>query len=67
MAVDTTLGTAANRVKIYINGELQTQWSSGSEHNHPPDQNYQTAMNKASLGLAFGRAYAFRCWFSNTF
>ena len=59
MAVDTTLGTAANRVKIYINGELQTQWSSGSEHNHPPDQNYQTAMNKASLGLAFGRAYAF--------
>ena len=59
MAVDTTLGTAADRVKIYINGERQTQWSSGSEHNHPPDQNYQTAMNKASLGLAFGRAYSF--------
>ena len=59
MAVDTTLGTAADRVKIYINGELQTLWSSGSEHNHPPDQNYQTAMNKASTGLAFGRAYAF--------
>ena len=59
MAVDTTLGTAADRVKIYINGERQTQWSSGSEHNHPPNQNYQTAMNKASLGLAFGRAYAF--------
>ena len=59
MAVDTTVGTAANRVKIYINGELQTLWSSGSEHNHPPNQNYDTAMNKASLGLAFGRAYAF--------
>ena len=59
MAVDTTVGTAANRVKIYINGELQTLWSSGSEHNHPPNQNYDTAMNKASLGLAFGRAYSF--------
>ena len=59
MAVDTTLGTAADRVKIYINGELQTLWSSGSEHNHPPNQNYETAMNKASTGLAFGRAYSF--------
>ena len=59
MAVDTTLGTAADRVKIYINGELQTLWASGSEHNHPPNQNYDTAMNKASTGLAFGRAYAF--------
>ena len=59
MAVDTTVGTAANRVKIYINGELQTLWSSGSEHNHPPNQNYDTAMNKNDLGLAFGRAYAF--------
>ena len=59
MAVDTTVGTAANRVKIYINGELQTLWSSGSEHNHPPNQNYDTVMNKASTGLAFGRAYSF--------
>ena len=67
MVVDTTVGTAANRVKIYINGELQTLWSSGSEHDHPPNQNYDTAMNKASLGLAFGRAYAFESWFGNTF
>ena len=59
MAVDTTLGTAADRVKIYINGERITQFVDNSTHNHPPDQNYQTAMNKATLGLAFGRAYAF--------
>ena len=58
-AVDTTQGTASDRVKIYINGERITEWESGSEHNHPPNQNYDTAMSVSGKGLAFGRAYPF--------
>ena len=58
-AVDTTQATASNRVKIYINGERITEFEDNSTHNHPPNQDYDTAMNKASTGLAFGRAYAF--------
>ena len=44
---------------------MQTQWSSGSEHNHPPDQNYQTAMNKASLGLVW--SCICKHWFTTHF
>lgn len=58
-AVDTTEATASDRVKIYVNGERITEWESGSEHNHPPNQNYDTSMNVSGKGLAFGRAYAF--------
>ena len=58
-AVDTTQATASNRVKIYVNGERITEFEDNSTHNHPPNQNYDTAMNKNDLGLAFGRAYPF--------
>ena len=58
-AVDTTEATASDRVKIYVNGERITEWESGSEHNHPPNQNYDTSMSVSGKGLAFGRAYAF--------
>ena len=41
VAVDTTQGTAANRVKLYINGVQVTAFSSSSY----PTQNYDTAVN----------------------
>jgi hypothetical protein len=42
-AVDTTQATASNRVKIYLNGELQTSLTSTTY----PSQNYETAINSA--------------------
>ena len=47
VAVDTTQGTASNRVKIYINGSQLTDFQSG--HETYPSQNYQTAINNTSL------------------
>ena len=41
LAVDTTQGTASNRVKMYINGEQVTSFSSASYFN----QNYDTYIN----------------------
>ena len=45
VAVDTTQGTAANRIKIYINGEQQTSLSSTTY----PDQNFQMNWNNNVL------------------
>jgi len=41
LAVDTTQGTASNRVKMYVNGEQITSFSSSSYFN----QNYDTYIN----------------------
>ena len=43
VAVDTTQGTASNRVKLYINGTQVTSFSTETY----PDQNYQFATNAA--------------------
>ena len=45
VAVDTTQGTASNRIKIYINGEQQTSLSSTTY----PDQNFQMNWNNNVL------------------
>ena len=43
IAVDTTQGTAGNRVKIYINGTQETSFSTSTA----PDQNYNCTFNTA--------------------
>ena len=43
VAVDTTQGTAANRVKLYVNGVQETSFSTASY----PDQNYNPQINSA--------------------
>ena len=49
-AVDTTQATASDRVKLYLNGELQTDLSSTTY----PSQNYETAIN-STVPHAIGR------------
>ena len=58
-SADTTQGTASDRVKIYINGEQETEFLSGSEHNHQPDQNYDTCVNLSGKTTTWGRSFAF--------
>ena len=41
MAVDTTQATASNRIKLYVNGEQVTSFSTSNY----PSQNYDTSMN----------------------
>ena len=43
VALDTTDSTAANRLKIYVNGSILTQFS----HNNAPDQNEELGINTA--------------------
>jgi len=43
VAVDTTQGTASNRIKMYVNGEQETSLAESSY----PAQNYQTFVNQA--------------------
>ena len=45
VAVDTTQGTAANRIKIYINGEQQTSLATATY----PDQNFEMNWNNNVL------------------
>jgi len=45
VAVDTTQGTAANRIKLYINGEQQTSLATATY----PDQNFQMNWNNNVL------------------
>ena len=45
VAVDTTNGTAGNRVKLYVNGERVTSFATESY----PAEDYQTAVNRANL------------------
>ena len=51
LAVDTTQGTAANRVQLYVNGGKITDFSSGN--NTQPTQNLDTEMNN-SIVVAVG-------------
>jgi hypothetical protein len=44
LAVDTTQATASNRVKLYINGEIQTSFSTSSD----PSPSYDTLLNTAT-------------------
>ena len=41
LAVDTTQGTASNRIKLYVNGVQETSFSTSNY----PSQNYDTSMN----------------------
>ena len=59
LAVDTTQATATNRVKIYVNNEQISDWRSGSEHNHPPNQNYDTCVNLSGKSNTWGRSFTF--------
>ena len=52
-AVDTTQGTAANRVKLYVNGTQETAVSGTY-----PDQNYDTAFNNTEVQRIGARAYS---------
>ena len=50
-AVDTTQGTASNRVKMYVNGEQITVF----ENDDYPDQNFDYEINDASYAHYIGR------------
>ena len=52
-AVDTTQGTAANRVKLYINGTQASDLTATY-----PDQNYDTAFNNTEVQRIGARAYS---------
>ena len=67
MAVDTTQATDTNRVKIYVNGDQLSNWLSGSEHNHPPNQNYDTIVNQSGEVNSWGRSFAFSSSTANYF
>ena len=67
MAVDTTQATDTNRVKIYVNGDQLSNWLSGSEHNHPPNQNYDTIVNESGEVNSWGRSFAFGSSTANYF
>ena len=49
-AVDTTQGTAANRMKIYVNGVQETSFSTENY----PSQNYETKFNENSNVITVG-------------
>jgi hypothetical protein len=50
-AVDTTQSTASDRVKLYVNGELQTSLNQSTY----PSQNYETAINYVNNPHSIGR------------
>ena len=51
VAIDTTQGTASNRVKIYINGQQESSFSSASY----PSQNFDTRWNENNKKINIGR------------
>ena len=52
LAIDTTQSTSTDRVKLYINGELQTALDTTTY----PSQNYETYVNTASLAHQIGHS-----------
>ena len=52
LAIDTTQSTSTDRVKLYVNGELQTALDTTTY----PSQNYDTYVNTASLGHQIGHS-----------
>ena len=60
-AIDTTQGTAQNRIRIYINGEEETSFSTNSN----PSQNYDFIMNTTNahqLGDEGGQTGGINPW-----
>ena len=53
VAVDTTQGTAANRMKVYINGVQFTNWSGTPSY---PAENEQTDVNNSGSTFTVGRS-----------
>jgi hypothetical protein len=51
VAVDTTQATAANRIKLYVNGNQVTAFSTATY----PSQNYDTSFNQISIAQNIGR------------
>ena len=51
LAVDTTQGTAANRIKLYVNGVQETSFATGTY----PSVNTNLFLNKASQSQRIGR------------
>jgi len=51
VAVDTTQATAANRIKLYVNGNQVTAFSTATY----PSQNYQTSFNRSGYNQEIGR------------
>ena len=54
LAVDTTQGTNTNRIKLYVNGTLQTDLATSSY----PSQNYDTEFNQASQVHRLGETHS---------
>ena len=54
VAIDTTQGTASNRIKLYINGVQETSFATETY----PAQNYNVQMNVADKAVQIG-AYSF--------
>ncbi len=54
VAIDTTQGTAANRIKLYVNGVQETSFATETY----PSQNYNVQMNVANKAVQIG-AYSF--------
>ena len=54
VAIDTTQGTAANRIKLYVNGVQETSFATETY----PSQNYNVQMNVADKAVQIG-AYSF--------
>jgi len=52
-AVDTTQSTSSNRVKLYVNGEQVTSFSTESY----PSQNYEGLINNSSYKMLIGNGY----------
>lgn len=52
VAIDTTQYTASNRVKIYVNGEQETSFSTATY----PSQNYETSINMTNQQIIGARA-----------
>jgi hypothetical protein len=51
--VDTTQATASNRLKLYVNGDSVTEFSSGN-NTYPTTQDFDTPINSTSFPLAVG-------------
>jgi len=51
VAIDTTQGTASNRVKIYVNGVQETSFSTATY----PSQNFDTRWNENNKKINIGR------------
>ena len=52
-AVDTTQATSSNRIKLYVNGEQVTSFSTETY----PSQNYEGLINSSSYKMTMGRAF----------